>query len=662
MKYHFRIVNAVVLFALLIFSVGFITIQPASADVPRVCIPTCSEVDGRMLAVASVGYITLAGQSISVEIAVPGSLSTFSFGFFDGDSGGMWDNGTVPLVYTLYANPNLTHDTSMQVAQWTGASMADNAWTDLIVDQDDRAMAPSGDYFYFLQIELPNVQTVNTVSNFKLRSNSPIELATDASFAYVIPLNTMAEFNIIYPGYATNPSDPFAITTYDGTWDIYLNVPTSSPNFSIWDGDTDYGSYDCSLYDTNDPDTLDEVLPSWASGISAYPEGVAVTSASCKDASFRTITGPEGEVFTSGNPADDTNNRIYLRSPSVVYDVIDPNGNVYHNGNPSGNQEWEQFRIESDPAIPADYYVDGLLPAGIYHIRMTGLDMHNLNAWHLISGKVVCVNEDNTPCEPILHPYLIGDTIWYDANGNSILDDGEMGIQGVTITLLDLNGQPVPGGTAVTDVNGQYTFGVETGTYSVQVDEGNFIAGDPLANLNSTTGGELQTYTVTTDNVLVYDFGYKSMFTGNYCGFIRTPGFWKNYKNHMSDATFLSIIQSTRDFKYLTISQAVKILGTNNGKTKLGIPELDGTDARFLKFLLTAEINAVWNGEDKAADLDGALGYGYYQDTNMSVNQLLQKAYLNRYAFSTEEYNYAVYLGGGGENDAETACLVQSTP
>ena len=31
--------------------------------------------------------------------------------------------------------------------------MADNAWTDLIVYQDPKALAPSGDYFYHLACE-----------------------------------------------------------------------------------------------------------------------------------------------------------------------------------------------------------------------------------------------------------------------------------------------------------------------------------------------------------------------------------------------------------------------------------------------------------------------------------------------------------------------------
>ncbi|MRS05692.1 hypothetical protein EG832_21120, partial [bacterium] len=106
-------------------------------------------------------------------------------------------------------------------------------------------------------------------------------------------------------------------------------------------------------------------------------------------------------------------------------------------------------------------------------------------------------------------PYLIGDTIWYDANGNGVQDDGEMGIPGVTVTLLDLNGQPMPNGTAVTDANGEYQFGVDAGTYSVQVNTSNFDAGGALAGMVSTTGGELQTNEITTENVFIYDFGYR---------------------------------------------------------------------------------------------------------------------------------------------------------
>jgi hypothetical protein len=314
-------------------------------------------------------------------------------------------------------------------------------------------------------------------------------------------------------------------------------------------------------------------------------------------------------------------------------------------------------------------------------VHVVGFDMNNLNAWHLVSGNAVCMKDDGTPCVPVLHPYLIGDTVWNDANGNGIQDNGETGIAGVTVTLLDSNGQPIPGGTATTDANGQYTFKVDAGTYSVQVDASNFNAGGALAGLTSTTGGEKLTNTVTTANVLTYDFGYNAPAiptdtpvptatvvptattpVANYCGYIRTPGFWKNYKSHMTDATFLSLIQHTQDFSYLTVAQAVAILGKNSGTTNMGIAALDGTDATFLKFLLASEINAVWNGQDNAAALDGSLGTGFYQGTGKTVNQLLSQAYADRKAFSADENSWVLYLGAGGETVDASSCLVQATP
>ncbi len=149
----------------------------------------------------------------------------------------------------------------------------------------------------------------------------------------------------------------------------------------------------------------------------------------------------------------------------------------------------------------------GLLPAGIYEAHLTGVDMHNLNAWRF-NNYLLGVCDDGTPCAPVLHPFTIGDTVWNDLNGNGIQDDGEPGIPGVTVTLLDLNGEPIPDMTATTEANGQYQFNVDAGTYSVQIDSSNFDSGGALAGYVSTTGGDSQTNTVTTDNVLTYDFGY----------------------------------------------------------------------------------------------------------------------------------------------------------
>ncbi|WP_174521285.1 SdrD B-like domain-containing protein, partial [Arthrobacter woluwensis] len=69
---------------------------------------------------------------------------------------------------------------------------------------------------------------------------------------------------------------------------------------------------------------------------------------------------------------------------------------------------------------------------------------------------------------------VIGDRVWNDANGNGIQDDGEPGIQGVTVELLDENGQPVLDSngnpiTTTTDANGAYRFeNLPLGKYKVR--------------------------------------------------------------------------------------------------------------------------------------------------------------------------------------------------
>jgi len=52
----------------------------------------------------------------------------------------------------------------------------------------------------------------------------------------------------------------------------------------------------------------------------------------------------------------------------------------------------------------------------------------------------------------------IGDKVWLDKNANGIEDSDEKGISGVTVKLLDSNGNPISGKEAVTDSDGKYQF------------------------------------------------------------------------------------------------------------------------------------------------------------------------------------------------------------
>ncbi|MEL7428333.1 MAG: SdrD B-like domain-containing protein, partial [Bacteroidota bacterium] len=61
----------------------------------------------------------------------------------------------------------------------------------------------------------------------------------------------------------------------------------------------------------------------------------------------------------------------------------------------------------------------------------------------------------------------LGDFVWLDDNANGIQDAGEPGISGVTVNLLDDNGNQI--GTTTTDGNGFYAFtGLTPGDYVVE--------------------------------------------------------------------------------------------------------------------------------------------------------------------------------------------------
>ena len=56
--------------------------------------------------------------------------------------------------------------------------------------------------------------------------------------------------------------------------------------------------------------------------------------------------------------------------------------------------------------------------------------------------------------------YLAGGTVYNDMNGNGTMDMGEAGIEGVTVTLTDVDNNVLD--TAATDANGSYAFAIST--------------------------------------------------------------------------------------------------------------------------------------------------------------------------------------------------------
>jgi|GEM_PF-1081334 len=102
--------------------------------------------------------------------------------------------------------------------------------------------------------------------------------------------------------------------------------------------------------------------------------------------------------------------------------------------------------------------------------------------------------------------YSITNTVWMDPDMDGALDSGESGIAGVTVNLLDDNGNIIA--TTTTDANGEFTFsGLGDGDYTIEIT-------DTAGNLNGLAGttpeGTIREMDVTISggDVVGEDFGY----------------------------------------------------------------------------------------------------------------------------------------------------------
>ncbi|HET6387250.1 MAG TPA: hypothetical protein VFJ58_27995, partial [Armatimonadota bacterium] len=411
------------------------TAVPAGAISPSYSyFPTASATDSRMLAIGGAGADCLGAIQLNITLGVPASSPTFELGIFDGDTGktpagtldpgsGHWDGGSTQLMYSLYADPLADGHGTTLLAEWTGndsnpisgpgwvsssPTMPDNDWWNVVFLNSPVAQAKSGNYFYDLRCVLQDPMT-NAVSAFKVRAAGSVVL-NPMSFGFEAALASMEDLHTVYPAFTGNtlpgPGSQFWLntpTTYDGKWTFYMDVPPASKDVTLWDGEFDFGTDPTQLFgtpsgvpiqqtaDTDDPDT-GHIVPAFCASPHVLPQGA------------------QG----AGNPADDSAIDFIRRSPSVIYNLTDPTGNVYWNANPSGKMEWEQFKITSDPSATrsdADYgpnvAADGktfvqtsTLPGGIWKINVLGLDLGNTSHFHPFA-PVLGVDDNGNPTPPL---------------------------------------------------------------------------------------------------------------------------------------------------------------------------------------------------------------------------------------------------------------------
>jgi protocatechuate 3,4-dioxygenase beta subunit len=204
--------------------------------------------------------------------------------------------------------------------------------------------------------------------------------------------------------------------------------------------------------------------------------------------------------------------RVEIYKDGVLYTAaIDQNGDT--------GQGWTTTEVDGS------YYFHNLEP-GDYVIKVVDGTGTALESYTVTSGSQ---SEGSNTSDPVTVAggdivtdvdfgyysaglLSISDTIWYDADRDGVLDESETGIAGVTVNLLDADGNIVA--TTVTDQNGDFTFsgleGDPNGTsYTIEISDNT----GELIGLGGTTlpaaDGEL-TVTLFETSLTGTSFGYNS--------------------------------------------------------------------------------------------------------------------------------------------------------
>lgn len=508
-----------------------LTAPAVVAQTNYTCFPTCSTTDGRFLSLAGSGLDAFAGNDITIGLGLPPNATSLEIGVFDGESSANWDKGTYPLTYKLYADPLGTGESAVLLATYSGTSMTDNAWYTIQRSVDAEALAANGNHVYYLHISMSSEATSST-SSFKLRTNGTITVRSYQSFSIHAPIYTVSDASTIYPNYSQGATSPtrYDNPRYNGIWNLYLDVLSPSSELTIWDGDMDYGTdpltpnAPISLpVDTDDEDTP-PVIPVWAVPAPA--------------------TALEGSAGAS--PFDDNKSPLNRRSPAVRYDVVFPGDDVmFSNENPSGSIEWEQFKISTAPMNRAtmDAHADSI-PAGIYMVRVEGMDMLNVNSWRFFNDvvaapgtsdvEVIGVNGEGLPVAPIRAIETvsgsISGTVYYDSDASQTQDPGEPGLPTVVVKSYRLNVDSSwsESGRTTTNIDGNYTFSkLGAGHHKIEV-ESQSLQSDVVATYDAdgttTTHTAVASISANSPNK-VASFGYER---GINVGTL-TRGYWLNH-------------------------------------------------------------------------------------------------------------------------------------
>ena len=418
---------------------------------------------------SSIGYV------VSVD---PATLPLgYSQTYDEGDGVGATDNTSDPIQL----NPLEFHETADFGYAPADGAIGDRVWIDA-----------NGDGVQDLSEQgIPNVTVTLTPAPTVDLGNGP-----------GVPLITTTNANGNYL-FTDLPLDELYIVTVDES-----TLPTGYFSDPDGDGDPDVRAGNSTVPDSETLITLTQNEPVNLNADFGYlpPED---QNNSVGDTVWLDIDGDgtqnNGEAGIAGVTIDlvDPTTSVVIAST-----VTDGNGNYLFNGIPDGIYD---VVVTDTNGILTNYDQtfdnDGLGSANTSQV--------DLDSFGLSDTPIADIDQDFAYNNPSSNPGAIGDTVFFDANGDGVLDAGE-GIQGVVVQLFDAAGNLIDSTT--TDANGNYVFDdlpvSATGeTYSMQVDTSTLPnGGSGWSNSIDPDGASDSSSQVTLTDVapvnLDQDFGY----------------------------------------------------------------------------------------------------------------------------------------------------------
>jgi protocatechuate 3,4-dioxygenase beta subunit len=207
-----------------------------------------------------------------------------------------------------------------------------------------------------------------------------------------------------------------------------------------------------------------------------------------------TLDGNIDAVLAEGQMIGDRDFGVYKLAPATIGNTVwnDANDNGIQDASEKGIAgitlalfDAENIFVKTTTTDSnGSYLFDGLDP-GTYHIKITGMAGYDavspqdttpdtdgncdFDKTGVSYPVTVVYEQDQLTIDAGLYKYAsLSNKVWLDTNKDGRIDNGEKGIPGVTVTIIDPNGVPLA--STVTDANGNYRFdNLAPGKYHVKV-------------------------------------------------------------------------------------------------------------------------------------------------------------------------------------------------